>query len=75
MGHRDLTGGFKCFIRKALEKIDLTRITVVGYGFQIETTWRARLVGLMTQLCGYKIVLRYMQQALYLAHQMQFVII
>ena len=44
--YRDLTGGFKCFTRKALEEIDLTRITAVGYGFQIETTWRALQAGL-----------------------------
>ena len=45
--YRDLTGGFKCFTRKALDEIDLSRISAVGYGFQIETTWRARLAGLM----------------------------
>jgi len=36
--YRDLTGGFKCFTRKALEEIDLSQISAVGYGFQIETT-------------------------------------
>ncbi len=38
---RDLTGGFKCFNRKVLEGIDLPSVGAVGYGFQIELTWRA----------------------------------
>ncbi len=38
---RDLTGGFKCFRRAVLEGIDLDSITAKGYGFQIETTYRA----------------------------------
>lgn len=37
----DLTGGFKCYRRKALESIDLDRIHSVGYAFQIEMTWWA----------------------------------
>lgn len=38
---RDLTGGFKCFRRRVLEAIDLSAVQTVGYGFQIELTWRA----------------------------------
>jgi dolichol-phosphate mannosyltransferase len=38
---RDLTGGFKCFRRDVLELIDLDAIAAKGYGFQIETTYRA----------------------------------
>jgi len=38
---RDLTGGFKCFNRRVLEGIDLDAVQTVGYGFQIELTWRA----------------------------------
>ena len=38
---RDLTGGFKCFRRSVLERIDLGSIRCTGYGFQIELTWRA----------------------------------
>jgi dolichol-phosphate mannosyltransferase len=38
---RDLTGGFKCFRRAALEGIDLDDIHANGYGFQIEMTYRA----------------------------------
>lgn len=35
----DLTGGFKCFTREALESIPLNRIKSDGYAFQIETTF------------------------------------
>jgi dolichol-phosphate mannosyltransferase len=41
VGVRDLTGGFKCFRRVVLETIDLDAIAAKGYGFQIETTYRA----------------------------------
>jgi len=37
----DLTGGFKCFRRRALEKLDLDTIRSNGYSFQIEMTYRA----------------------------------
>ena len=42
---RDLTGGFKCFRRTVLETIDLDAIAAKGYGFQIETTYRALRAG------------------------------
>ncbi len=42
---RDLTGGFKCFRREVLERIDLDAISAKGYGFQIETTYRALRAG------------------------------
>jgi dolichol-phosphate mannosyltransferase len=41
VGIRDLTGGFKCFRRPVLERLDLDRIGSKGYAFQIETTYRA----------------------------------
>ena len=44
--YRDQTAGFKCFRRHALQRIDLETIVAVGYGFQIETTWRALQTGL-----------------------------
>jgi len=44
--YRDLTGGFKCFTRRALETLGLEKVSSVGYGFQIETTWRALQAGL-----------------------------
>jgi dolichol-phosphate mannosyltransferase len=42
----DLTGGFKCFRREALERLPLERIGSKGYAFQIETTFRAARAGL-----------------------------
>jgi dolichol-phosphate mannosyltransferase len=42
---RDLTGGFKCFRREVLERLDLDRIDSKGYAFQIETTYRALRAG------------------------------
>ena len=42
---RDLTGGFKCFRRAVLETIDLDAIAAKGYGFKIETTYRALRAG------------------------------
>ncbi|HZX97199.1 MAG TPA: polyprenol monophosphomannose synthase [Myxococcales bacterium] len=38
---RDLTGGFKCFRRVVLEKLDLASVRSSGYAFQIELTYRA----------------------------------
>ena len=43
---RDLTGGFKCFRRGALEAIDIDALSAHGYAFQIETTYRVRRAGL-----------------------------
>ncbi len=37
----DATAGFKCYRRKVLESIDLTRIHSNGYAFQIEMKYRA----------------------------------
>jgi dolichol-phosphate mannosyltransferase len=45
LGIRDLTGGFKCYRREVLERIDLEAITSLGYAFQIETTYRAIRAG------------------------------
>jgi dolichol-phosphate mannosyltransferase len=42
---RDLTGGFKCFHRRVLERLDLDGIDAYGYGFQIELTYRAIRAG------------------------------
>ena len=46
VGVRDLTGGFKCFRRAALEALDLDSVSAQGYGFQIEMTYRAVKRGL-----------------------------
>jgi dolichol-phosphate mannosyltransferase len=45
MGVKDPTGGFKCFRREVLERLDLGAITPRGYAFQIETTYRAKRAG------------------------------
>jgi len=42
---RDLTGGFKCFHRRVLERLDFDGIDTYGYGFQIELTYRAIRAG------------------------------
>ena len=42
---RDLTGGFKCYRRAVLERIDLDDVHSKGYAFQIETTYRALRAG------------------------------
>jgi dolichol-phosphate mannosyltransferase len=41
MPFTDLTGGFKCWRREALEAIGLDRVFANGYLFQVETTYRA----------------------------------
>jgi dolichol-phosphate mannosyltransferase len=42
---RDLTGGFKCFRREVLERIDLDAVHSKGYAFQIEMTYRTIRAG------------------------------
>jgi dolichol-phosphate mannosyltransferase len=46
VGVRDLTGGFKCFRRAAIEAIDLDAVAARGYAFQIEVTYRVLRKGL-----------------------------
>ena len=43
---RDMTAGFVCYRREALERIDLDAIKSNGYSFQIEMKYRAHLAGL-----------------------------
>lgn len=45
MDVRDTTAGFVCWKRKVLETIDLDRIKLVGYGFQIEMKFTAHKFG------------------------------
>jgi dolichol-phosphate mannosyltransferase len=45
MGVKDPTGGFKCFRRHVLERLDLDAITPRGYAFQIEMTYRTKQAG------------------------------
>ena len=46
VGVRDLTGGFKCFRRETLERLDLESVHAEGYGFQIELTYRTLRAGM-----------------------------
>ncbi len=41
----DLTSGFRCYSRKALESIDLDKIHSNGYAFQIEMAYRVSAAG------------------------------
>ena len=41
----DLTGGFKCYRRQVLEKINLDDLSSVGYNFQIESTYKVYQAG------------------------------
>ncbi len=45
--YKDLTGGFKCFRRKALQAIPLEEIQSEGYAFQIEVTYRTHKRGFL----------------------------
>ena len=42
---RDATAGFVCYSREVLERIDLDRIKMKGYGFQIEMKYTAWKLG------------------------------
>ncbi|MDR0414646.1 MAG: polyprenol monophosphomannose synthase [Prevotellaceae bacterium] len=42
---RDMTAGFKCYSRRVLEAIDFDRISMKGYGFQIEMKYTAIKLG------------------------------
>jgi dolichol-phosphate mannosyltransferase len=42
---RDLTGGFKCFRRKVVERLAFSGFQTAGFGFQVEATYRALRAG------------------------------
>lgn len=46
---RDVTGGYKAFRRETLQGLGLDKVETLGYGFQIDLTWRA-------VQAGYKVV-------------------
>jgi dolichol-phosphate mannosyltransferase len=46
MGVRDMTSGFVCYRRDALERLDLPAVHSNGYSFQIEMKYRAHRAGL-----------------------------
>lgn len=52
--YRDLTGGFKCYRKDVLEKMNLDSLSSVGYNFQIETTYRAHKQG--ARICEIPII-------------------
>lgn len=37
---KDVTGGFKCFTRKALQSLNLDKIFSNGYSFQLELNYK-----------------------------------
>jgi dolichol-phosphate mannosyltransferase len=41
----DTTAGFKCYKRKVLETIDLDKVEMKGYGFQIEMKYSTYKLG------------------------------
>ena len=45
----DTTAGFKCYRRKVLETIDLDRVRMKGYGFQIEMKYSTYKLGFKIQ--------------------------
>lgn len=45
LGVRDITAGFRAFRRSTLEEIDLGAIESVGYGFQVDMTFRVARLG------------------------------
>ena len=43
---RDITAGYRAFRRTTLEKLDLDAVESVGYGFQVDMTFRVARMGL-----------------------------
>ncbi len=43
---RDSTSGFRCYTRRALERLHVDTVESNGYAFQVEMTYRAHLAGL-----------------------------
>lgn len=43
---RDITAGYRAFRRETLEKLDLAQVDSVGYGFQVDMTFRVARLGL-----------------------------
>lgn len=53
---KDMTGGFKCYRRGVLEKINFDSLSSIGYNFQIETTYRVYRLGY--KICEIPIVFK-----------------
>ncbi len=43
---RDCTGGFKCFSRRALSALDMSKLRARGYGFQVEVNFALAYAGM-----------------------------
>ncbi|MEP6757007.1 MAG: polyprenol monophosphomannose synthase [Chthonomonadales bacterium] len=43
---RDATAGFRCYTRRALERIHVEEVVSNGYAFQVEMTYRAAIAGM-----------------------------
>lgn len=43
---KDATAGFRCYSRRALERIHVEEVVSNGYAFQVEMTYRAAIVGM-----------------------------
>ncbi|WP_028278709.1 polyprenol monophosphomannose synthase [Arthrobacter sp. H5] len=46
IGVRDITAGYRAFRRETLERVDLSTVESVGYGFQVDMTFRVAQLGL-----------------------------
>jgi dolichol-phosphate mannosyltransferase len=45
LGIRDITAGFRAFRRETLEQLDFNAVESVGYGFQVDMTFRVARMG------------------------------
>lgn len=45
LGIRDITAGFRAFRRETLEELDFNAVESVGYGFQVDMTFRVARMG------------------------------
>ncbi|UPO78298.1 polyprenol monophosphomannose synthase [Arthrobacter sp. Helios] len=46
---RDITAGYRAFRRSTLERLDLAAVESVGYGFQVDMTFRVARLGMSIQ--------------------------
>ena len=46
IGTRDITAGYRAFRRNTLERLDLEAVESVGYGFQVDMTFRVARLGM-----------------------------
>ncbi|MBD7994150.1 polyprenol monophosphomannose synthase [Arthrobacter sp. Sa2CUA1] len=46
---RDITAGYRAFRRSTLERLDLSAVESVGYGFQVDMTFRVARMGMTIQ--------------------------